>query len=179
MTGFWAVLVTMMAAVNPPAVALAAGSTTTRRGLLGAVAVAAALLLLAVLVATTLIDWLEVAPESFRTAAGIVMRVQGCLMTLNPAWTSPPAGGHDDGPIPLGWPVMANAAAVVGAMTFAADGSNARVIAAAGIALAVAGGSNAVTRSPHRALIGGLARLAGALLILTAVALMFSGGKDA
>ncbi|MFQ5382008.1 MAG: MarC family protein [Dehalococcoidia bacterium] len=178
MNDFWIILITVIAAVNPAAITLSAEERVRSSTLVGAVALAAGLLLVAVLSAPTLIDWLAVAPESFRTGAGIVMLIQGCLMTANPTWSSPPTDHPSKGPIPLGWPVMANAAAIVGVMTFAVDGPDGRVLVAAGIALAVGAAAASLPGSHSTPLLAGAGRLAGALLVIMAVGLIVSGVRD-
>src|SRR5690348_15525257 len=84
MSDFLRLLVLFLAAVNPPAAACAfagtaaAAARSRRRMAAGqAVCVAAALGLAGVLLAERILDGLEVAPESFRTGAGVVMLAVG------------------------------------------------------------------------------------------------------
>ena len=178
MTGFWFQLFALLAAVNPAAAALMAGSALrVRQGLIGA-SVAFVLLVLATLVATPLVDWLEVAPESFRTAAGIVMAVHGALMVWSPKLNYGAPETNAGAFIPLGWPVIANAAAVLAVVSFAADASNGQVIGVAAIAAAGAGGTVVLAAGRFGDSLTGVARLSGAILIVAAAALIVSGVRD-
>lgn len=177
MTGFWFQLLTMIVAVNPPAAGLAASRPARRTQ--GAIAAGFAFLLLgtAALLATPALNWLDVAPESFRTAAGIVMAVQGGSMVWDPTLNYRASHEPRAGLVPLGWPVLANAAVILATMSFAADSANGQVIAVGAIA-AVAGGAGAALPSRFDLSMRGGARLCGAFLVVAAAALIVSGVRD-
>lgn len=179
MTGFWFQLIAMMLALNPSAAVLAADSASRRRQAVVAACLALAILILGAWLATPLVDWLDVAPESFRTAAGIVMAVQGASMVWNPELNYRASSGIAGGLIPLGWPVMVNAGALLATVSFAADTANAQVIGVAAIAVGLTAAVVAVVPAERsrNALLGG-ARVTGAFLVPAAAAVIVSGVRD-
>lgn len=179
MTGFWFQLLALVAATNPAGAALATTAPGRARLLQGVAAASVALgvLIIGILAADPVLSALDVSPESFRTAAGIVMAAQGARMAWDPASTYRPGNTVFDGALPLGWPVVANAAAVMAAVSFAADGSDARVALAALLACVVSGvfvGVRAISGDAAR----GGARLLGAFLVAAAAAVVVSGVRD-
>ncbi|HJP40819.1 MAG TPA: MarC family protein [Dehalococcoidia bacterium] len=179
MTGWWFEIITMAVAVNGAGAALAARSTGGERisqGVLAAI-IGGGVLMLAALVGDSVVDGLDVEPESFRTAAGIVMAVQGARMAWDPASTYRSGDGIRFAIVPLGWPVIGNAAAIMAAIGFSADGPDSRIFAASVLAAAVAGAAIAQPFGRDN-VAPGLARALGAVLIAMAAALVVSGVRD-
>lgn len=183
MSDFLRLLVIFIAAVNPPAVALAmadkGGDADARPAwqvpLIGG-CVAAALLVLAVLVSESLLDWLQIAPESFRVAAGIVMAVAGLAVIWRGRWSD---GGHNAGIeaaiFPLALPLLAGPAALVAAISYGVDEGRGETIAAALIAVALAALLVATKPAKGRPALDASARILGALLVAVAAGLVVSG----
>jgi small neutral amino acid transporter SnatA (MarC family) len=175
MTGWVAVLVAFFAAVNPAAVGLAAPAPAGNpwRAAVVPFATAAAILVAAVAGADRLLDSLGIEPESFRTAAGLVMAVAGGRMVWDPA---PVAAGRSwlGGAVPTGWPWIANPATIVVALSFGADAGVTKA-AVAGLLAAAAGALAAALPGRSRTVLDAAARLTGAGLVVMAAGLVVSG----
>lgn len=187
MSDFARLLVIFLAAVNPAAVALAVqdrfatGATSppaAKTVLIGAGA-ALALLATAVLAADPLLDFLDVAPETFRIAAGIVMATTGVFA----AWrarvaAAPLEGDWRDGVFPLALPLLAGPAGLVAAMSYGLDEGRGLTFVAAAVVVTLASAlCLAQTRRATRPL-DALARIAGALLVVIAAGLIVEGVGD-
>ena len=182
MSTFAFLLVTFLAAVNPPAIALAAagfdGETRRGRALAagGGVAVALALYLAAALGAETWLEALDVAPETFRLAAGLVMVVAGGYAV----WRGRVAAGAGEGGwlagiSPLGVPLLASPAGLVAAISHGADDGEGKTLAAALVVIALAGVLAFLAPRRGGAALDAAARLLGALLIVLAAGLAVDG----
>ena len=179
MTDFLQLLVYLFAAVNPFAAAAAvrpAGSRLPNRsvGLAACLAMAAAGS--AALLSDPILDGLAVEPETFRVGAGVVFLAQGALVL----WLghAPHTGTWDDALAwvsPLGVPVFATAAAVAAAVTYGADRRGPETFGAAVIAIGIAALLVALRAGRSAALMDGLARVTGALLVVVAAGLVVSG----
>lgn len=187
MSDFARLLVTFLAAVNPAAVALAAqdrfATTSTRpvvaKTALAGAGVAALLFAIAVLAADPLLDFLNVAPETFRIAAGIVMATAGVFAVWRARVASAAMEGDwRDAIFPLGLPLLAGPAGLITAMSYALDeGRAVTFVAAVGIVAVGAALCVVQTRTAARPL-DALARIAGALLVVIAAGLIVEGVRD-
>jgi small neutral amino acid transporter SnatA (MarC family) len=165
--------------VNPAAVALNAGDVgrgRVPRALL-AFAVGAGAPLAVILIADGLLDFLEIEPETFRIAAGIVMLVAAGVTAwramAGPRTPAEPAPG-----IYAGWPLIANPAAVIAAVSLAADHHDAKIAAAAILASAVAGVALAAGFARAAWAAAALSGLTAALLAAIAAGLIVDGVRD-
>ena len=183
MSDFLRLLAVFFAAINPASALLVAAGLRfrDRRERRTAVAIAAvlagALVAAAAFAADQLLDALEIEPETFRIAAGIVMATTGIYATLRPGPAVPPGeGGRAAGLFPLGIPTLLTPAALAAAISYGADEGPGRTIGAALIVLAVAAGALFVLPTGRwKAPADGLARLTGALLVVLGVALIVDG----
>jgi small neutral amino acid transporter SnatA (MarC family) len=179
MTAFPALLLVLLLAVNPARAALLASRERTlpRQPALAAALTAFALLAAVALAASPALDALAITPETFRVAAGSVIAVTGLAFAAYPGRPRETGARWQDGLFPLGWPVLANPAAVLAAASFAADAGELRAIAAIVPALAAAVVLAVSTRARWRPVLDGAARLSGALLTVAGVALVIKGVK--
>jgi multiple antibiotic resistance protein len=178
-------IVAFIVAVNPPAVALALRAALPRERwgwaapLAVGVALALACYLAAVLTAGDFMDFLQVAPESFRMAAGLVMLVAGAYAV----WRGRVAAAAGDGRwttgiFPAGIPLLAGPAALAAAISYGQDEGAGGTFAAAAIAVGLAALLTALPPGRWHAAADGLARLLGALLVVVAAGLMVEGERD-
>lgn len=186
MSDFLRFLATFLAAVNPPAVALAMaksnfGGDARLRWLvplLGA-ALAAAILLILALSADSLLDALDIAPESFRVAAGIVMGASGAFVVWNGRSGSEAATeGWQAAIFPLALPLLAGPAALIAAISYGADDGAGKAAGAAVVAVVVGAALVAWRPAKATAALDAAARILGALLVAFACALVVSGVRD-
>lgn len=182
MSGIGITILLIFASINPPAVL----ATFNRAGIgrlqpktagiafLGG----AAILLAATFAAEAFLDAIQVEPETFRIAAGIVMAVTGAAFILFGPFSFPVEPGWKGALFPLAFPLLASPAAFSAVVTRSVDkGEPQTVIATLVVTAAVAGGVWAVSgrSSPVP---GILARVIGALLIYRAVGLLIDGIRD-
>ncbi len=183
MTDFPELLIVFYASVNPAsAAAVNLAARAVRDAVvpaLVAMGTAAALLLLASLTADPVLSWLDVAPETFRVAAGTVMAITGLRWVWGgrPWWSD---GQPLDRPVaavfPLAWPAIANPAAVAAAMAMALDAGRAETIAAwAPMAAAGAVLGSGVISGRNARIAGALSQLTGLLTVAAGVALVVDG----
>ena len=183
MSEYLRLLVTFFAAANPAAVAMAMAVKRDDRdarqpwmtAIIGA-AVAALLFVVAVLVASSLVDWLQIEPETFRIAAGIVMAVSGAYTIWFGRW-----GRHTDdvgrlAPVfPLGLPLLAGPAGLMAALSYSVDEGAGQTFGAI-VVWIVVGAILVVARPPKSgAALDAIARITGALLVAIAAGLVVSG----
>jgi small neutral amino acid transporter SnatA (MarC family) len=176
-------LAAFFAAANPAAVAMAMASKGDRSdarqpwmtAIIGA-AVAALLFFAAVLAASPLLDWLQIEPETFRIAAGIVMAVSGAYTIWFGRW-----GRHTDdvgrlAPVfPLGLPLLAGPAGLMAALSYSVDEGAGQTFGAI-VVWIVVGAILVVARPPKSgAALDAIARITGALLVAIAAGLVVSG----
>jgi len=154
-----------LATTNAGRVALAARAARPPIRVVGlALLLGYGLVVAAVALAGDLLDGLSISPESFRIAAGLVLGGTG-LRTL--VWPDP-------GAIPFAAVLVTPELATL-AISFGADESTARALAAAAISIPLVAG--AALRPPARP--NGLAaRFLAALQLAIAVALVVSGVRD-
>ncbi|MEP6871304.1 MAG: MarC family protein [Anaerolineaceae bacterium] len=180
---YWQLSVVFFAAINPPAIALAMG----RRGedhdarfrwLVPAIGVAIAAVLygLAAVGAERVLHGLDIEPESFRLAAGIVMAAVGIFVIWRGA---PDTTGDDVGlqaaVFPLALPLLFSPAGLVAAVTYGADDGGGKAFGALVLALAIA--AVLLVSQPRRGMpaLDALARITGALLVVIAAGLVVDG----
>jgi len=143
-----------------------------------AVMVLAALALLSggVLLAQPFLDWLDVSPENFQLAAGVIMLPQAVQLL----WRGRTLSAADAGIIvPLASPLLAGPASLAAAMTYGARFGEAEAIGASAIVLAVTGALLlAGTRIRRRLKPGSteaLGRFNGAFLVVIAIEMIVDG----
>jgi len=186
MTEFLRMAVTFFAAINPAAVALGfalrdgAPPREQRLVPVGVGAAIAALLVgLAAVCAQPVLDFLQIEPETFRVAAGVVMAGMGVLALWS--WRAGPAtlpDGWQSGLYPLGMPLLAGPAGLMAAVSYGADKGAGLAFAAALPALAVSAVLATVAGRRLRFVMMILAPLTGAVLIAMAAGLIVSGVRD-
>ena len=189
MSDYLRLLLVLAVAVNPAAAWLAweptAGALAKRARRLAAaawLAVAVGIITAAILVASALLDWLAVAPETFRIAAAIVMVTAGVLAL----WRARAgvSDRHDEDPdwqagiAPLGLPILAGPAALVAAMSYGLDAGQGKAWAALVPWVALAAALSLAPPGRWSALADGLARLCGALLVVVSAGLFVEGVRD-
>ena len=179
MTDFPQLLFVFLVAVNPASQARLLGSTTGSTRMWAAAwgfCMGAVLLVAATVGAPAFLEFLEVEPETFRIAAGIVIATWGIRSMLPFPATAGEGGLLLRGAIPLGWPGIANPAAIAAALSLGADSDRAGVVFAAVLWCAVA--ATVALRTAPRFLVamtwvtvtlGALAAIVGANLIVDGV----------
>jgi small neutral amino acid transporter SnatA (MarC family) len=166
----WLLLLAFAGAVNPcrirpalprrPAAAL---------GALVALAAAAALVALG----DAILDALDVSPESFGLAAGLVLAVEGARALVWPAAPpEPELPGLAAALVPAAFPLFLQPGVVVLALAAGAEGAELRALAAFAVALALA------LALPRGGLLPAGARLLGALEIVAGAALALAAIGD-
>lgn len=173
-----------LAAVNPPRTRLEVPEAASGRARMGVLGTGAALALggAAVLAGWSgpLLDLLEVTPETFRLAAGIVLAVAAITTLFRPRPAPEPEA---PGALAALWPVMYPRLLSVEVVALALatgtkEGVAATVAAAAG-AMAVAVACGAVRRTPFAdRVLAGVGRPATLLLAVSALYLIVDGIRD-
>lgn len=191
MTDYLQLVVAFFAAINPAGVA-ATFAHAVRRGNPGTLAgrerQAAAILGLAVagvcyvvLAATAdrLLDGLDIAPETFRIAAGTVMAVAGAFAMLKLGLAQEGAmPGVLAGLFPLALPLLASAAGLMAMVSYSVDEGRAIAVGAALPVVAVSAGMAYAYRQRWAPAAGAIAQLTGALLVAVAAGLVVDGIRD-
>lgn len=138
---------------------------------LGAVAVAAA---------PALLDGLDVSPETFRLAAGFVMAVAaGWVLWFPHRAGEPELAGLAAAVVPVAFPLLIGPELFVLTISTGADESAVSVLGALALALTATFALGAVPRSDAQAALWrGASRLAAAVLMVAAVALIVSGIRE-
>jgi hypothetical protein len=159
---FGVMIAGFVAAANPGRMASAvAQHRPRRRAVAVAVGAGAVLVLVATLVAGDLLDALDISPESFRVAAGIVLAATGVRRLLWARFTGPFAAI-------LVTPDMAYLGLSLGA-----DGHEGKALVAAAIGLAAAGATALVRRrlpaEPATQFLAAVEVLVGVVLVVTGV----------
>jgi multiple antibiotic resistance protein len=157
---------------------------TRLRGAIGVGALSFVLLAVTVLVGDPFLDWIDVSPENFQIAAGIIIApVALRLLVTGDSMITP---READGPmpsrawlIPLVFPLIVGPASLAAAISYGTRYGEGETIAAAAVASAFALLACAfalpLTRSPGNLAIGALGRLNGALLMIVVVELIIDG----
>lgn len=183
MNAYWQLVIFFFAAVNPAAVALAAARLRENRDVsrewrTPAIALAIAVVVYAVAAfgAERLLSGLEIEPESFRVAAGIVMAAAGVLAI----WRGAPPAEGDGGRawaavFPIALPLLVSPAGLVAAVTYGADDGGGKALGALLVSLAVAGALLVAQPAKRMPALDAVARLTGALLVAVAAGLVVDG----
>lgn len=182
MTDFLRMTVVFFATVNPFAVMLASRDLPHGRRRIAAITagiglgIATGLLALAAAAADPLLDFLDVAPETFRLAAGVVMLTAAVHVVWRGRMAAAPAlGDWKDGVFPLALPLLAGPAALVAAVSYGAGEGPWLTFLAAMPWLAVAAALAWLGPSKRLAWADALARITGALLVAAAAGLIVDG----
>lgn len=180
---FGLLVVVMFAAVNPFAAAMAVlrerGHGQARPGLMTSAfgaGIALGLLVLAAVGAEKLLGFLEVEPETFRVAAGVVMAAIGLRIAVFGA--ALPAGkstGLEAAVFPLAIPLIAGPAVLMAAVSLGADEGVGRTVGAGAIAVGIAFALLVTPGTRQGGALDALARLTGALLVAAGAGLIVDG----
>ncbi len=175
----WFILVSYLAAVNParirPYMSVGAERTQAFHLLTGAAVVVAAGLVL-VLAGESILDWLDITDETWHLGAGVVCGFVGGRMLVAPQRGQMPLPGETP-LVPVAFPLLFTPQLAVLAILFGA--TEPFGIAWGGLAVAVGiGAAVGLLRHRRPALWAGVARLAGAVLVVVAVALIVAGIRD-
>ena len=154
--------------------------TEDRRKVVAIMYVAALLIIgVAALAAEPFLDWLDVSPENFQLAAGLIMLPQAMQLVTRGRTLS---GGENGAIVPLSAPLLAGPASMAAAMSYATRFGEAEAIGASAIVLFGAAGlllaGEWVERNAGRAAIGLLGRLNGALLVIIAIEMAVDGVRS-
>lgn len=179
MSDYLRLLVAFLAAVNPPAVAASLPEGWRARPSVLVVAAATIATLGGIaLVAEPFLDWLEVEPETFRVAAGIVMALGGGIAVIFGRWRTASSAEMDEGWVagifPLAIPLVLGPWVIAALISYSVDHGEGIAIgvvlpaAAAGLALAA-------TAWRPKAVVDGSARILGLLLLAIAAGLIVDG----
>ena len=182
---FGFLLLAFVAVVNPARVRLGApedeGTGRVRAGLvalgsLAAFAVSAAL----VGPAAEILAALDVSPESFRLATGLVLAFEGAWTFTRPSPSPGPAlPGRLGALVPVAFPLLVTPGLVALALGAGADTSTAEALGAVAAALVLASASATVQRSPLAAVaLSAAARLFAAAEIVAGVVIAAEGVRD-
>jgi multiple antibiotic resistance protein len=157
---------------------------TRLRGAIGVGALSFVLLAVTVLVGDPFLDWIDVSPENFQIAAGIIIApVALRLLVTGDSMITP---READGPmpsrawlIPIVFPLIVGPASLAAAISYGTRYGEGETIAAAAVASAFAllacAFALTLTRSLGTLAIGALGRLNGALLMIVVVELIIDG----
>ncbi|MCC6386285.1 MAG: hypothetical protein IT302_02755 [Dehalococcoidia bacterium] len=173
-----------LAAVNPAAVALSSWAPWRPRARpLETAGVGFGLALagvaLAAMLADRLLAALDIAPETFRIAAGIVMLAAGAYAVARARVAAASfEDGWRGGIAPLAVPLLFGPAALVAAISYGADEGAWMAATASVAALAVGAWLTAVRPGRWTTLADGVARLLGTALVAVAVGLIVEGVRD-
>ncbi|MBI2766373.1 MAG: hypothetical protein HYX53_10750 [Chloroflexi bacterium] len=174
--------IALAAAVNPAAVAATAAAAPPGRIRLRTIPAAAALALAIIAAAAALagriLDGLDIEPETFRIAAGMVMATMGVLTLWRgntPATIDEWPGGWRAAVFPLALPLLLGPATLIAALSYSADHGAARTASAAAVGLVVASLLVAIGFGGRRVPAEAVARLTGALLVAIATGLVVDG----
>jgi small neutral amino acid transporter SnatA (MarC family) len=173
-------LVAFMAAVNPPAVAasLPNGWRANPTVLAVAAATATAITVVVALLAERFLDWLQVEPETFRVAAGIVMALGGGIAIIFGRWRTvsgeEASEGWLAGIFPLAIPLVIGPWVVAALISYSVDHGEGMAM---GAVLPAAAAGLALTAIAWRPKAGfdGAARIMGLLLLAIAAGLIVDG----
>ncbi len=183
MTDPFQLLFIMLVAANP-ATGLRAALPGASRERIGAVATAAllaiALTIATGLLASPLLDGLDIAQETARIAAGLVVGISGGqAIALGGPFVRRGITGWQAGIYPLGIPLSFNPAVLVAVIAFSAnpDAGEGKTIPLAAASVAI---TALIALLPARCsgFVDAAARITGALAIVIAAAMVVSGVRD-
>jgi small neutral amino acid transporter SnatA (MarC family) len=172
-------LLAFLAAVNPPAIAASLPREWRARPAQLVVA-AGTITLIAVVVALAaepFLDWLQVEPETFRVAAGIVMALGGGIAIIFGRWrtvSDEETQGWLAGIFPVAIPLVLGPWVVAALMSYSVDHGEGMAIGAV-LPAAAAGLAFTAIAWRRRAAIDAAARFVGVLLLVIAAGLIVDG----
>lgn len=185
MTDFLLLAFTLLVVVNPPSALASIGWPEAKRGRTALMTIAAAVPVFAVAAllaasADDILDWLEIEPESFRIAAGIVFLIEGArVLIFGPYLFTRALNGWLAVAIPLAFPILLTPSLAAAAVNYGADeGAGDTIIAIAlGLALTCIAALWAPLddSSPGRTAASWGGRLLGAILIAISAGLIVDG----
>lgn len=180
MTDFLRLCIIFIAAVNPAGAALTltpGGTERPRRaGIVAGAALALGLMLAAAAFANPVLDFLDIAPESFRLAAGVVLAAVGVVFMLAGRLPLPADDSGDAMRAAAGVAgVVAGPAALTAAVSYGADERLGLTGGAVVVAVLLAIGILLAARPRDRVILVWGARVLGALLVAIAAGLATSG----
>ena len=150
-----------------------------RRIILGMCVAAFLLMGVAVLAAGPFLEWLDVSPENFQLAAGLIMLPQSLQLLVRGRTLADEGSG---GLLPLAVPLLAGPASVAAAMSYGARFGEGTAAGASGLVLLATAGllmtGERVERWVGRAGVGVLGRFNGALLVVVAVEMIVDGVRS-
>lgn len=180
---YWQLVVFFFAAINPASVALAMAKLSDDRDIRArwrapviAIAIAVTVYAAAAFGAERMLDGLDIEPESFRVAAGIVMAAVG----VSAIWRGAPDFERDEVGVraavfPLALPLLVSPAGLVAALSYGADDGGGKALGALVVSLAIAGILLIVPPARKMAALDAAARITGALLVAVAAGLVVDG----
>lgn len=183
MNTYWQLVIYFFAAINPASVALAMarrGEGRDRRTRWQLPAIGVVLALVAYVAVTfgakRLLVGLDIAPESFRVAAGTVMATAGVLAI----WRGVPGSEGEDAGMaaalfPLTLPLLVSPAGLVSAVSYSADDGSAKALGALAIPLVITFALLFWRPSRGMPALDAVARITGALLVAVAAGLVVDG----
>lgn len=183
MNTYWQLLIFFLAALNPAsaALAMATRARTAAAPATWQLAIAGGAIALALYVATAagadrFLDALNIEPESFRVAAGVVMATAGAFAIWRGA--PEPVGsdsGFDAAIFPVAVPLLVTPAGLAAAITYGADDGASKAIMALAIPLVL--GTGLMILGSRRLLpaLDAVTRVTGALLVAIAAGLIVDG----
>lgn len=183
MNTYWQLLIFFFAALNPASAALVM-ATRARTAVAPAtwqLAVAGGVIALVLYAATAagadwFLDALDIEPESFRVAAGVVMMTVGAFAIWRGA--PEPVGsdnGYDAALFPVAIPLLVTPAGLAAAITYGADDGASKAIMALVIPLALGVGLIAAGSKRLLPALDAVTRVTGALLVAVAAGLIVDG----
>ena len=183
MNTYWQLVFFFFAAINPAAIALA----MDRRGEDGdprarwqlpaiGLAIAAVVYGAVAFGAERILDGLDIEPESFRVAAGIVMAAVGVFAIWRGAPDTSGAGvGWQAAVFPLALPLLVSPAGLMAAVTYGADDGGGKAFGALAVSLAIAAVLLVSRLRRGMPALDAVARTTGALLVAVAAGLVVDG----
>lgn len=173
-----------LTAVNPPRTRVGLPESHDGRMRLAAVIVGAIVSLVVIAGlgwwSAPILEALEITPETFRIAAGLVAVFAGgwAFVMAIPA-TEPPIGGWKDGIWPIAYPRILAPEVLLLAMAGATQNGVAPTTSAAAVAIATLAALGAVRSTPRttRVLVAG-GRVLAVLLVVAGIFLMVDGIRD-
>lgn len=169
----------LVIAANPLALAGAMTSRPRDIDLFRAAGAALAILVVLALVGPNVLEALDIEPETFRIATGVVFLVSGAAAIvpfLGPRPIDAAAGGQlVPWLFPIAWPGIATAAACIAAANYAANDGRGVTILAAVAAVALVLGVLVALAGRYRLISLAASRFLAGVIIVTGVDLVISG----
>lgn len=180
MTDLATIATVLIIASNPLALGASLTSRPAESALYRAAAAGLAILLALVLAGPNILDALDIEPETFRIATGVVFIVSGAAAILPFANPRPIDPVRDAGPVtpwlfPIAWPGIATAAACIAASNYSANDGRPVTLTAAAISVAISLAVLYATAGRYGLMTLAASRFLGGIIIVTGVDLVISG----